>query len=294
MKVAQSRQPDRAREPSVSVKVVKRWLVAGLLAAFVGLAASPPAAALTITDDNSTVNIDPASQVGVSSWTVDGKVHLARQWFWYRAAGDTREFSIDNLPLDAAGVTDPDFDGQNEIAYIRYLVQGAFKIEVYFLLNGGNPGSAVADLAESIAITNLSRTERLEFHFFQYCDFDLCGTVLDDGLLITGGNTANQWQTGFALSETVETPKASHYEANFFNATLVSLNDNAITTLNDNAGPLGPGDLTWAFQWDMSLAPGGSFMISKDKLIVPEPGTLSLLMVGGALVLVVRRRRKAR
>ncbi len=51
-----------------------------------------------------------------------------------------------------------------------------------------------------------------------------------------------------------------------------ALNDPLSTTLNDLDSE-GPGDVTWAFQWDISLAGNQSFLISRDKLLtVPEPG----------------------
>jgi len=73
------------------------------------------------------------------------------------------------------------------------------------------------------------------------------------------------------------------------------LNDGGPTTLADNPG-VGPGDATWAFQWDFLLNPGQTFQVSKDKRIgaVPEPASLLLLgsgLLGG--LKAVRRRRKA-
>ena len=52
---------------------VKRlsWDVLALVG-LVSLVVSAHARALTITDDNSTIQIDPASQAGMSSWLVDG------------------------------------------------------------------------------------------------------------------------------------------------------------------------------------------------------------------------------
>src|SRR5207248_1854749 len=132
----------------------------------------------------------------------------------------------------------------------------------------------------------------LNFHFFQYSDFDLLGTPGGDtvqlGKNLSGlFNEARQTEGTMALSESVDSPGANHGEANFYSTTRDSLNDGATTTLNDNAGPLGPGDVTWAFQWDVDLTPSGqgsTFLISKDKRLqittVPEPTSMALVCLG--------------
>jgi PEP-CTERM motif len=89
--------------------------------------------------------------------------------------------------------------------------------------------------------------------------------------------------SGLSLSETVATPGANEGEAGIAPSTLNKLNNGSSpVTLNDvmTSGPAA-GDATWAFQWDVTIAPGGSFLISKDKALdVPEPGCLSLLSLG--------------
>lgn len=107
-------------------------------------------------------------------------------------------------------------------------------------------------------------------------------------------NEADQTKGSSSLSETVVTPGANHGEAALFNQTLNELNDANPTTLNDNAGPIGPGDATWAFEWDFTIAAGSSVGISKDKYLsigtVPEPSVLALISLG-LLAFGVQRRR---
>jgi hypothetical protein len=136
----------------------------------------------------------------------------------------------------------------------------------------------------------------LEFHFFQYCDLDLAGTAMDSSVEISGGNTAAQSDYSYGYyaieSETVDTPRPSHHQAAYYPTILNSLNDDSPTTLTDANGPIGPGDLNWAFQWAFNIAPGSSVIISKDKtIVVPEPATMGLLALGG-LALMRRRGRK--
>ncbi|MCK4624105.1 MAG: PEP-CTERM sorting domain-containing protein [Phycisphaerae bacterium] len=265
------------------------WIFIAIIVMMTGTATL--AADVVLTDRNATATFDLESSAGMKGWTVDGTDHLFQQWFWYRIGNAGGESSIDTLGLDIGWPTDTDGDGQCEHLFVRYVDQaGNFKIEIDFELMGGTNGSGTSDLAESISIINTSATT-LDFHFFQYCDFDLNGTLVDERVEITGGNTAIQENLGYTIAETVETPLANHYEVGVYNGTLASLSDALPTTLGDVAGPLTNADLTWAFQWDFTLAPGGTFIISKDKLIVPEPATLCLL---GSGLLVLLRRRKCR
>jgi hypothetical protein len=65
------------------------------------------------------------------------------------------------------------------------------------------------------------------------------------------------------------------------------------------AGPVGPGAVTWALEWDLQLLPGATAIISKDKFLdvlittVPEPSALALLGLGGAALALFKRRAKA-
>jgi hypothetical protein len=153
-------------------------------------------------------------------------------------------------------------------------------------------------VSESISITN-GTASPLQFHFYQYSDFDLGGAGGDTvqlGKNLRGlFNEANQTDGIALLTETVVTPGANHGEAAFFNSTLLKLSDANTDNLNDNVGPVGPGDVTWAFQWDLTINPFSSVGITKDKYVqvqvVPEPSALALgsLAIAGWLL-----RRRAR
>jgi hypothetical protein len=257
-----------------------------VVAAVTFSAARAQAAILAVTDLNTFVQVDSSSQSGMFTWEVDGVDQMFQQWFWYRV-GSGPEASINTLTPTAAGVV-----GRNIVT--NYAGNG-FTIEVTYLVTGGTANSGTSDVAETIRIINTG-TAPLDFHFFQYSDFDLCGNAGGETATFVNANTVDQTDIGGChLSETVVTPDASHREAGIFAATLSSLNDGGATLLSDNVSS-GFGDATWAFQWDVVIGAGGSFIISKDKHLsaIPEPASLFLLgsgLLGG--LKAARRRRKA-
>jgi hypothetical protein len=281
-----------------------RVLVAGLVVS--ALSATASATVVSLSSNNSIANFstEPTDATvntrGLYQWTVNGTDHLAQQWFWYRVGTGGGEASIDTLVQQQA--TPMNLDGQpgDDFLRVRYRNPGnTFEINVDYVLTGGQFPAGNSHLDEIVSIRNLSNAP-LDFHFFQYVDFDLNGTPADDTVAITGTppNTAVQTDGVFELAETVVTPPPSHFEvAQVGSATdlLTRLNDGGATTLADLLGPLVNADASWAFQWDMAIPANGSFQISKNKALsgpaVPEPGTLALAACGLGSMLVWRRRR---
>jgi hypothetical protein len=258
---------------------------------------SSQAQVVTLVDNNSVAQINVGSQQGMFYWAVLNQPNqfqnqLHQQWFWYRV-GAGPESSIDTIgaPL-ISGLT------SSTVTTTYYDSLNRFNIGVTYSLLGGGPTSGTADITEQIAINNTSGAG-LDFHFFQYSDFDIGGTPAGDTVLLSQNpftgriNQADQF-AGSSLVEVVNTPNANHGEAAFVPATLVKLNDAAPTVLNDNLGPVGPGDVSWALQWDTTIGVGGSLLISKDKQLtvefVPEPSTFALVSVGLIACGFLRRR----
>ncbi len=262
------------------MKVLKLACKLVLTCALAVSAVTAQAQIVTLIDGTSTAQIDAGSQAGMFNWFVNSHDYLAQQWFWYRI-GDTGPESALNT-LSAPSVLQP-VANQVSLSYAN----AGLSVEADYLLSGQTAG---AKMNETITINNTT-TNSLPLHFFQYANFDL-GSADTVQLGLSGGkfNYALQTSGSLLLSETVVTPGANHGEAALFPVTLNKLYDALPTTLSDAAGPVGPGDVTWAFQWDLDIPAGSSVIISKIKTLeVPEPAALSLLVLSlGALAL--RRR----
>jgi hypothetical protein len=256
------------------------------------------AALFTLSDDNSEVDFDTGSSANAYNWSVDGQDQLFQQAFWYRV-GNGPEQSLHSLPIGFQLASNTNSDPGLDTLNVVYNGPG-YNIEVSYRLDGGVAGSGASDMAEQIAITNNTGAP-LDFHFFQYSDFEILGTAGNDTAVFLNANTVQQSEGLFSLNETVASPAASHREINFYDVTLDKLEDGVASTLNDLPPigvPLGPGDMTWAFQWDKNIPASGlgrTFIISKDKRlsVVPEPTTVAMFAVAGALLLgfgQVRRR----
>ena len=71
-----------------------------------------------------------------------------------------------------------------------------------------------------------------------------------------------------------------------------ALEDAGVTNLNDGAGlPFGPGDSTFAFQYDRVISANGSTTIDMGFVAVPEPGSGSLTALGLLILGLARRPR---
>lgn len=288
----------RAYSLRAAVKSVFRLLVFGGIVH--GLVLETNAQVVTLQDKTSVAKIDltnpDPSLVGMFQWSVQGQNELRQQWFWFRV-GATPEAPINTLGLQSA----TPFLGTRGLTTVYGA--GPLTVQIDYLLTGSSAvpvnGLAQSDIQETITLHN-SGANPIPLSFFQYSDFDLAGAGNDTVTLgkDPGGlyNSANQSDGVSTLTESVSVtaPSASHGEANFFNSTWLKLNDGNPDNLNDIA-TAGPGNVTWALQWDTSIDPGQDFIISKDKhlqvQIIPEPSLFALFGIG-LVGFVLRRQRK--
>ena len=246
----------------------------------------PVMAQVQLIDQNSEVTIMTNSSAGQNHWVVDGSDVLHQQWFWYRVGNVGGQNSIDTLPAQfALADTNPFTDNHSDTLTALYTGAG-FTIELRLSLTGGAIGSQTADMAEQISIHNTS-AQPLDFHFFQYVDFNLSASA--DTAIVTNANTVYQFGGTRSVSETVATPAPDHHEVAITPTILNLLSSGSAVTLND-VNSAGPDDVSWGFEWDVTLDAGDTLLISKDKhLDVPEPASFMLTAVGVVGLWLVRR-----
>jgi hypothetical protein len=148
-------------------------------------------------------------------------------------------------------------------------------------------------LNEDIEIVNKTASV-LDLQFFQYSDFDLAGTASGDSVLLYPSTSpfrlAYQWDSTIGLSESIVSinPFAGFGAVGFVASIFNSLQDAGITDLGTTSSAIGPGDVEFAFQWDLEIAPFGSKTISKvkdlDINVIPEPSAVALALLGVAVL----------
>ena len=284
-------------------KFGSRTLIAVVAAALLlGLSAAASAQQITLADSNSQVQIDPTSQAGMNSWIVDGTNYDAKQWFWYRIGPTGGESSLDTLTMSAPVLTDTNGDGVIDTAFLQYTndpTNHGLNVTVKMTVQGAGAGSGESDIAEQLKLQNKTSAP-MDLHFYQYNNFILSNG--QDVITFDGNNHVLQSGPVVSLGETIGINDGEGFvtgnplhEAAAVPITLTSLNSGSPTTLSNNSGA-GPGDLSWAFEWDVTLQPNGYLLISKDKILnvipVPEPSSLLLLSLFGVCVSVMCWQRK--
>jgi hypothetical protein len=249
-----------------------------------GLFATRPcnAANILLTDGNSAVTIDPTSSAGVENWSINGQNQLHQEWFWIRTGNTGGQSSIDTL--SAPSIT-PGFPSY--AAELTYGSSNGLQIVIMYSLNGAQPGS---DLVENIEINN-DGTSSQTYHFFEYANFNLGDSTTGQSITISGANTATDVGNGWQV-QTVVSPASSEYEANVFPSLLNQISSSTTPCTLSDVSTSTVGDGEWGFEWDITLAAGGSYPITSDLNFkaVPEPVSGAIAVLGLSVLCLTRSR----
>ena len=228
----------------------------------------------------------------MNNWTVDGGNQLNQQWFWYRIGNGLA------APINTIGAVAFTTTGTDKLAatYSSGALPG-FSLKIEYVLSGGAINSGASQILETIMVNNTTGGS-LDFHLFQYSDFNLGGTAGGDSVQIyssgTGYDYVSQSDGVTEIGETITLPEASRAEARLYDTTRNNLNTVPGYNLDNNLAT-GPGDATWSLQWDPTILNNTSFEVFKNKSLsvtpIPEPAMVSILTLGLGACGLIRRRK---
>jgi hypothetical protein len=239
------------------------------------------AATYTLSDANSSVIFDSASG-NLSSWSVDGQNQLAVQNFWYRiGAGNSVALSTLGTttvtPIDASSL---------KVTYASAQVS----VSVSYFLTGTQTGNGQSDIYESIKMSSLAGP--LNFHLFQFSDFNLQGTPGGDAAymntdagsgLISGVNQSKGTVT-YTVAATGIGPYANlgQVDASSPGTLPVAGTANGLNGVIGQPSAITGPNVSWSLQWDFPNL--NQQLISEDNFLnttlVPEPSILAFITLG--------------
>lgn len=225
---------------------------------------------------------------GLSDLQFNGNSQLAQQWFYY-SVGSGLVNSIDQI---AAPSSINSHGGAAPFLSTVYS-NASLSVTAKFQLNNA------PTLNETLTIQNTSTTPET-IHFYQYSHFELGGVVGGQNIQFSNGGSGPYYQInqtgtgGMSLQGEVTGASAPSPEVEAGVGNFGLANGNTAPMLN-NTLAAGPGDVGYAYEWDATLAAGGSFQIGELQTLtpVPEP-TTTALMATGMLALLYRCRKNRR
>lgn len=266
-----------------------------LMSLFVfGLTSGAYAEVLTAANGGWSINFDTLRQIeqgedtpreGLMDW-VDplGRDHIWEGSWWGRDNSGYGEGPLSSLTLESWSNPAP-----NQIS-MRYTEPGSnLYVDLWYGLTGSGLASSISERA---MLTNANNNP-INLSIFEYADFDLTDTDNNDNAF---GNVfgITQYDNWSRVSVIPVSSIPNHFQIASFSSLVDSLSDASSTILNDSGSPYGPGDATFAFQWDFTLAPGETYTIEKIKTLTttPEPVSCALFLFGGGALALVRRKKK--
>ena len=240
-----------------------------------------PVSEFAVSSSNSKVLIDPTSDAGVYSWTVNGADISYQHWYWLRIGSNTPQFSLDTLS-EPYGLS-----RSSTNTTLNYLGQGLSATIAYSMTGVAN-GNSGSSMIESLSIQNITNAT-INLHVFEYSDYDLSDDPPGDTLTFPTSNKTVQQGNGLTLTETSGTPAPNYYEGSWYAITLDKLGGTSPVTLTDSLIPNLPGDQTFTHEWDTNLPAGQTLVISLTNSITGSvatlPVVLSVVMSGNTVII---------
>lgn len=247
-----------------------------------------------ITSGNATweYNNDPGTP-GSSNLEPDGAGalddNITQNWWWFRI-DQGPGFSIFETPLSWPP-TNQSYIGDTATLSDS---EASFDWELTVTI-ADDPMIGNATVTEALTIQNTTLSD-ITVTIFNFADFAVAADELDDTSVVLDPPPA-PIVLGFVdddplYSAELQAPNGSGgFEINDAALLLGALNDSTTFNPSGDPAPMGPGNLAGVVEYERTISPGG--MATLDELLkvnfLPEPASVTLLMLGAVGVLRCRR-----
>jgi hypothetical protein len=223
-----------------------------------------------------------------------GQDQLFANWWYYRVAGDTREFSFSRAAT--SGIQNPAapivVGPKGDTGIIEWVnldgkgIDARLVTRVYSTASAAAPTGGVC--SQCMEIRNPTTTA-VVINLFHYADFDVCASAGGDSAAFVGPPQQIQVTDPACAVRAFHLAcrNQNYLTAPFGAASAQSLLTNAVIDNLTNVGiPFGPGDWTNGYQWqDITIPPGRSLRfyigLSCDREIpCCDPATIENYCVG--------------
>lgn len=214
-------------------------------------------------DDSPSANLTGVSTPGTAD-------HLFETGWWFRVAGDNREFFFPVPTESYVGNT-------STLTWDDVGGRGLFSAqEVAQVYDGGAHGVPdKGNVYAVLTITNLSFVTPLTLDLFHMVDFDLQPTASDDSAALVERSAPGFFWTVIEVRDAGA--NFAHYQGTAATAYVVRpfgagdvgalLSDADIDDFDDSGLPFGPGDFTAGYQWSRTVPAGGHISVSVQMAV---------------------------
>lgn len=211
-----------------------------------------------------------------------GTDHVFGNWWWYRLAGDNREFALNS----SGGGATSSFAGSIGTMTQFY---PSFRADITWEVQ--DTGSQFGYFTSTVAITNTTGSP-ITIDLFHYLDADFNGTAATDSAsLVAPGLIRITDSAAPTIYGEYSAVNADNYQVGAFSTVRQLLTNTTVNNFNNSGLPFGPADFTGGFQWSgITISPGSTRAVTVSFAVVPAPASIALLGLGG---LIAGRRRRA-
>jgi hypothetical protein len=231
---------------------------------------------------NTSLNINVAgASPGLTNWQVNGVNQLNQQWYYY-SVGSGPVNSIDTI-----GTFSSQYQNFGNTPFLNQTYSNStIFVTTDYTLQSQPLGAPSAKLSTLIGLQNLSGTTQT-FHFYIYSDFWLNSIMGNQNVLLSSSQPYQATQTGstgqlIATITGISGGTADSVEeiAGLYDGLQFGLqNGNPAPNFSGGAHSAGPGNVTFGYEVDATLASGTAISFTELES-VPEPSTMALIFSG--------------